>query len=47
MKTHFPEIWDASRMIYGNYLVADSLKILFVLLITPWLKYRLKQIKNW
>lgn len=34
----FPEIWISTKAIYGTYIIADSLKILFVLVVTPWLR---------
>jgi biotin transport system substrate-specific component len=34
----FPEIWEGTKSIYITYIIADSLKILFVLFITHWLK---------
>jgi biotin transport system substrate-specific component len=38
MYFNFPEVWISTKAIYVNYILADSLKILFVLIITPWLR---------
>jgi len=38
MNYSYPESWEATRAIYGIYLTADAIKILFVLWLTPWLR---------